>query len=586
MSRPTKTLIGKQCRQKVLEGVNAIYFPVRLTLGPESKKALLYRTFNRGSRIVDDGYTVAECQEPKDESVRLASQAFKETCKKTNEKVGDGTTTTTVIGGKLFNDIYSLMSEGVSDFTAQKSGKIGVSTLRRKILDSAMKVKEEIEKLSTPITTLEQLEKIAIISLEEVELGKIVAKMAWEVGVDGFIETTEGYKGEIETEIIKGMRFPAKVGAKAFVNNPVRYEMIVKDCAVLITNYALDNAGETAPLFQAFNQKGVSKIIVMSPSFGENVLINMVNATKEGFSFHPVAVPALRTEQFEDLAIYCGANFIDKNKGKSLKNVKVEDLGFLEKLIVKDTEAKEDATATGGRGTQDQMFIYYEQEEVGGKKIKVQKEKFTTAIKDRIETLKGQLEETKQDNFKKLMERRIASMGSSVGIIRVGDVTNASALYRKLKIEDAVYACKAALRGGYVKGGGLCLKEIADKMPDDDILKDALIEPYNIIQSSVDEGVEITDDIIDPTEMIYYAVEHATSVVANLVTVEIITSEIDDPIHGEGEFAIAQSLYELNMTMRRQYGFMKENEEEAEKDRLHGLTKGLSLEEYTNQENG
>lgn len=573
MPRPTKTILGAKARRAVLDGVMAIYEPVRRTLGPQSKKALLYRTFNRGSRIVDDGKTVGDCQDPRDPFIRLVAEAFKETCKKTDQRVGDGTTGTVVIGGKLMIDVYNQTNEGRTDFVANHSGRIGVMTMRKNILDTAKIVKDKIKEVSKKIETVEDLEKIAIVSVEDEELGKVIAKMAWEVGVDGFIDTTEGYKGEIETEVIRGMRFPAKVAAKAFVNNPNRFEMIAQDCPVFITNYAIDNANDIAPIFEKVSLTN-SKMIIVAPAFSENVLVNMVNSVKAGFFIYPVLTPSLRTEQYEDLAIYCGANFIDKAKGRFLKNTKPEDLGFLAKLIVKDTEAKEDAVATGGKGTQEQ--IKYD-----GKKTD-ENMTMTTAVKDRIELLKAQLVETKEDQFKKLMERRIASMGSAVGIIRVGDSTQASALYRKLKIEDAVYACKAALRGGYVKGGGLCLKEIAETLPDTDILKAALLAPYEQIQSSVEGGIEIGPEIIDPTEAVYYAVEHATSVVANLATVEIITPEVDDPVHGEAEMAIARMLAERNIIEKKHYGQLKDNEEEFERDRLNGLT----VDEMVSLDNG
>lgn len=569
MSRPTLTLVGQNARKAVLEGVNAVYIPTRMTFGPQGKNALLYRSFNRGNRITNDGVTVATCQEPKNVFQRLAAEAFKEACKKTNERVGDGTTATAIIGGKLFNDVYAMLSETQSEFVAKPSK--GVMTLRKNILESAKNVKKLIKEKSHKIETIEDLEKIAIVSVEDEELGKLIAKMAWEVGVDGFIDVTEGYKGEIETEIIKGMRFPAKVGAKAFVNSPARYEMVAVDSPVLITNYALNNAAEFGSVFQKLNAV-TSKIIVIAPAFSENVLVNMVNATKQGYFFYPVLTPSLRTEQYEDVAIYCGATFIDKNKGKQLRNIRPEDLGFLEKLVVKDTEAKEDAMALGGKGTREETKTDIVDEEENGKKLKVSKERLSSAVKDRIEVLKGQLAESTQDNFRKLLERRIASMGSAVGVIRVGDSTQASSLYRKLKIEDAVFASKAALRGGYVKGGGLCLKEIADTLPEEDILKSALQAPYEQIQSSVDGGIDISDDIIDATEAIYYAVEHATSVVANLATVEIITQEQEDMQLGEGELAIAKALTEDVLVQKRHYGMIKENEEEMERDRLKGLT--------------
>lgn len=571
MSQTTRTIVGKKSREAIRKGVNAIYIPVSLTLGPQARKALMYRTHNRGSRIVDDGHIVAQCQEPKDPFVRLAASTFKEACQRTNERVGDGTATTAVIGGRLYNDCDDLLSDSSSDsdMAARKTvGRIGVSTLKAQILASAEWVKGEIRKVAKKIENVDDLTKVATISVGgDSALGKTIAEMAYHVGEDGFIDVVEGYKGEIETEVIDGFRFPAKPGAKAFVNNPARYEMVAQDCPVLITNYALDNGGDISSVLRRFNEgtpntPGTSKIIVIAPSFSESVLVSMVAAVKQGYFIYPVKVPSLRTEQFEDLAIYSGARFINKDKGNTLRSASMQDLGFLSKLIIKDTENREDAVATGGRGAVDVEVVSKKEHE------KV----MSSPVKDRIATLKGQLKETQQENFKKLLERRIASMGSSIGIIRVGDSTQASSLDRKLKIEDAVYACKAALRGGYVKGGGLCLKEIAEKMKEGDILAPALMAPYARIQASVDGGIEIGEDVLDPAEAEIYAVEHACGVVANLITVEIMTPETEEVGMGDGMLAVAKEIGFIGLGMRKQQGILQENELEMERDRLQGLT--------------
>lgn len=569
MTRPTRTLLDDKARLAVLNGVNAIFEPVRRTFGPQGRNALLYRSYNRGGRITNDGYTVAECQEPKNISERLAAAAFKEACKRTNEKVGDGTTGTAIVAGQLFNDLYIRLSKNSNAFSS--ASKAGVMTIKRELEETAEKVKEAIKEAAVKVTTLEELTKIATVSVEDPELGKTIASIAFEVGVDGFIDVVEGYKGEIETEVIKGMRFPAKIAGKAFVNNPARYEMVAQDCPVFITNYALDNVQELAPLFQAV-RKEHSKLIVVAPSFSDPVLIGMLGAAREsGYVIYPVKAPSLRTEQFDDLAVYCGAVFFDKARGKKLNTFTLRDLGFLEKLIVKDTEAREDAVATGGNGAIEQTMKNSEGETVS-----------VSYIKDRVEMLKGQLAETKEETFKKLMERRIASMASAVGVVRVGDSTQASSLYRKLKIEDAVYACKAALRGGSVKGGGLCLKEIADKLPEGDLLKNALLAPYDQIQSSVEGGIEIPDTIIDPAEAVYYAVEHAVGVVANLITVDIITPEEEDPIPGEGELMIARAINRFVVNDMVHNGQIQENQREMELDRMGGL----SVEEKLSLDNG
>ncbi len=566
--RPTSTIEGKKAQAAIYQGVNAIYRPVRKSLGPHAKKALIFRTYGRGARIVDDGHFIAEAQEPKDPFVRQVAGTFKEACKRTNEKVGDGTATTAAVGGKLYNDTYATLADGGSEYTAKKTGKVSTTTLRAQILASAKIVKDAIRAAAKKIETLEELEHIAIISLGNVidgdRIGKIVAKMAWDVGLDGFIDTVEGYKGEIETEVIKGMRFAAKPAAKAFVNNPARYEMVAQDCHVIVTNWAMDNAGEQGPVFSRLNDK-TTKLVVIAPSFSDNALTNMVAAVKEGFFIFPVKAASLRTEQFEDIATFFGADFIDKNKGRSFRSIQFRDLGFVEKLVVKDTDAREDASAIGGAGTKN---VILSDEKREGASIA------TNPVKERIDMMKGQLAETKDENFKKIMERRIAAMSSAVGIIRVGASTQASSLDLRLKIEDAVYACKAALRGGYVKGGGLCLKEISDSLPEGDILKSAILAPWNEIQASVEGGLEIGPNIIDPADAEWYAVDHATEVVGNLITVDTITIELDEVNAGDGYMAMAMMMGEVVIAMKRHLGQITASEEEQERDRLGGMTVG------------
>lgn len=575
----TRTIVGREARKAVLDGVNAIAVPVGMTLGPEPRKALTFRQYNRGSRIIDDGHTLAQVQEPRSPFARLAAHTFREACQRTNEKVGDGTATTAAVGGRLFNDCYALVEEGSSTMAGNGSGRVGVSTLRRRILESAEAVKAAIRASAHKISSLEELERVATVSVGgNAALGKTIAGMAWKVGVDGFIDVVEGYKGEIETEVMTGFRFPAKPGAKAFVNRPERYEMTASDVPVLVTNHPMDNQNVVAPIMRKINEgdgtgDGTNKVVVIAPSFSDAVLIEMVAAAKKGYFIYPAKVPALRTEQFEDLAVYCGARFVDKSKGASLSGIAVSDLGFAEKIVVKDTEAREDATIIGGRGSIEvESRVNVEVPTKGGKTRPSTKAVVSSPVADRIAVLKSQLSEQSQESFRKLLERRIASMGSSVGIIRVGGSTQASSLDEKLKVEDAVYACKAALRGGYVAGGGLCLAKIADTLPEGDVLKAALSEPYRKIQASVDGGVAIGKDVIDPADAEFYAVEHACGVVANLITVEIVTAEVDEQSPAEGYAAIAREIGMIGLSMRVEKGQLDENQREMERDRLNGLT--------------
>lgn len=579
-SRPTKTLIGEKAQKKILEGINAILIPTRLTFGPQGKNALIYRTLNRGPRITNDGVTVAEIQEPKDPFVNLVAETFKETCNKTNEKEGDGTTLTAILGGVLFNEIYRRQSENGGGIS---TSKVGVQTLKNEILESAKKVKEEIKKSAKTVKSLEELKKIASVSVQDKELGDIIAEMAWKVGVDGFIDTVEGYKGKIETEVIEGMKFPARAaGGGAFLTNPKKYEMVAEECPIIITNFKLDNVAQVTKVIGEMLKEN-KKLIIVAPSFSSNVLQLLLNTiirkdksgkvVASGVNIYPVQTPSLRTEQFKDLATYCDARFIDKETGAKFQNTTPNSLGFLDKIVVKTVEVGEEAMAIGGAGTK-----------LSNTDKKDGDESDKTPIELRIEDLKGQLEEQKDERFKKLMERRIASMSSAVGIIKVGASTQANSLYNKHKIEDAVFACKSALKGGYVKGAGLCLKEISDKMKEDDILKSVLLAPWQQIQDSFDGELKIGDDIIDPANVVESAIEHATEVVAQLSTCDILTVEMEDPIPEEGNKMIAKVMMDAHILNLRASGIARENEEEILKDSMGGLTDDESIY-FQNQQN-
>lgn len=554
--KSTQVVSDKRVLEILKKGVDAITVPVAKTFGPEAGTTLMYRTYNRGPRNVDDGFYTSEVIVPKDPHTRLVSEFFKEATMRTNRKVGDGTSATTIIAGALFNDLYSKLAPKIEGFSTKESNKsVGVMTLKREILKEADVIKEKIKEVAKPIKDLKDLEKIASISLGEAnDLSKTVAKLAFEVGTEGFIDVVEGYKGEVEVERVEGMRFRAKIADKAFLNKKEQFKMEVTDCPVFITNFKLDNILVVDSLIQKFQQ---AKIILIAPDFSNAVLTKMAISFESGLQIWPVKVPSVRTEQLEDMAVFFGATLVDKNKGMKLETVVGDELGKIQKLIVSDVETGEDAIAIGGAGEASQ------------------------SLKDRIKTLQGQLVETKEPQFKMLMERRIASLASAGGTIRVGSPTDAESLPLKLKVEDVVGACRAALRGGYVKGGGLCLKEIAEALPQGHILKNALLSPYNQIQIN-SGGIAISKDIIDPADAIFYAVEHATSVVASLITIKTLVAEEPEIQEGEGEVMMAKALNRAVYYFAKEKNILSENEKLAMLD----ANGGMLMEEKIELDNG
>lgn len=556
MDKIAEPISGIQARKKILSGVNKVFDIVKLTLGPEGRNAILTRTFNRGPRFTNDGVTISENVRLKDEYEALAADAFKEGSKRTNELVGDGTTTTAVIAGNLINQLFNEISSSdipSAQLTGVKSQRKGVRALRQEIKDVKDLVIKEIKERAKPIKTLADLEKISVISIgkEDENVAKTVAKLVWEIGrdatgnfINNHVDVTEGYKQEIETEVIKGMRFPSKVAHRAFVNKLERFEMVAEDVAVFITNYKLDNPYE---IVEILNKVKVPKIALFSPDFSPNVIKSLIETTKNGLFCYPIKCPALRTEQLEDLATYTGATIIDKDLGRKLTSVTSEDLGFAGRIIVKDTENREDAVLIGGKG----------------EKIKIGS---GNRISERCEKLKGQIKEARNDLTRMSLEKRIANLSSAIGVIRVGATSSAEGLYLKLKIEDGVFACKAALEEGYVDGGGLCLKKIAEKL-DKNILTEVLKSPYEQIQKNAGGSLEINKDVIDPAKVVRLEVEHGVSIASMFITADIIIPEMREKGPGEGYETIAKAISQYAFYWAKEKGLIKANEDEAEDDR-------------------
>lgn len=547
----TDVLTGATARKKVRAGVNAVYNAVKLTLGPEGMNALLPRSFNRGPRLTNDGVTVSENIKPVDPHERLAADFFKEGSKKTNELVGDGTTTTCVIAGHLINKIFDELQHEEApsaSLIGAASRRKGVRAIRKDLKDAKDAVIALIKEKATKITTLEEMRRIALISIgkEDEETAYRIADMVWKIGrdeagnfIDNHIDVTEGYKGEIETEVIVGMRFPAKIAHRAFINKPERFEMVAEDVKILVTNLRLEDPFE---IVNTLNKLQVPKVAIFAPHFSAGVMNTFLESAKNGVFCFPVHTPALRTEQLEDLSAYTGAVIVDKDKNMKLINTTSLMLGHAEKITVKDVDVREDAVLMGGFGEK------------------------TDRTKERIEVLKQQVKEAKNELSRMQLEKRIANLQSAVGVIRVGASTNAELLYLKLKVEDGVFACKAALQEGYVKGGGLCLKEIGEELPET-ILTETLSAPYRQIQENAGGYLEIEDDVIDPARVVRLEIEHGVSVASSMITTGISIPEQREYSQYDGLDRVARAIGRNAYYTAKQHGLIQSNEDEAERDR-------------------
>src|SRR3990167_8783117 len=452
MYQPTPVIFDNKAREKILKGVNIIYEAVRRTMGPQGANALIYGLYSRPYRLTNDGYTVAEIIELKDPHEKLAAAAVQDAAKRTNLLAGDGTSATCVIAGKLINTILPEISRvgetvGFERAFDKKVKRLGVMDIKRALFKTKDEAVAKLKAMSKKIESLEDLVKIATVSVEHEEYGKTIAEMSWKVKTEGYIDILEGFGGKIETETIEGARFPAKIPAKIFVNKIERYEMEAVDAPVLLTNYIFDDLAMQTVFSEHGRLDALPRVIVIAPEFKTSVLQLMANINKKhgALTFAPVKAPSLKTVQFEDVAVYTGARFINKDEGDKLQSITNNDLGFLTKLVVKDADTREDCVAIGGQGA----------------RTPLKDGVVESPVQTRIRTLTEQIENTREEGQKNLLRRRIAGLSSAVGIIRVSCDSEAETYYWKKKIEDGVYACRAALEEGYVKGGGMALKEIA-----------------------------------------------------------------------------------------------------------------------------
>jgi len=552
--RKSETKLFGDARKTILKAVNAVAVPVATTLGPEGAGVLLDRAFNRGSRITNDGVSVAKNINPKDTFENLVATAFKEGASKTGERAGDGTTSTIVISAKLINEALSKVDDKAIQLRGMEKGGMAVNTLKKHILSAIPKIKEAIGRQTKKIKSIKELEDVIDVSLAgNREVAKIVAEMVWKTGENGFISLTDGFQGKLESEIIEGARFPMKIAAPVFLNHADRYEMVAEQCDVLVTNYKIDSVRDFADFWNAIQ---VNKLVVFAQGFSDEVLIQMVklisprplpNGTMQpsGIQIFPVSCPSLGSadltpHNFVDLSLFCGARFVNKEKGDKLKDVKPFDLGFIEKCTVKSVEDKEDAVLLGGKGAH------------------------SNEIKKHITELQSRVTLTKMPEHKALIQKRIGSMSSAGGLIKVGAPTEAEALPLKHKIDDAIFAGQAALKYGYVKGGGLCLKEIADELfTDDALIHSALCSPYEQIKENCGGELKVGKDIIDPAKVVELEVEHGFGVAANLITVKAIIPEFDEHNPVDGYQTIANALRDYTYFWAKREGLIKSGKDEA-----------------------
>jgi len=500
---------GPETQKKFLKGVEVVDKLVGDTLGPGGRNRLVQVKY-KAPLVINDGATIARHIVLEDPIEDMAAQNIIALSMQTAEQAGDGTTTSVVMAAELVRSGHEALKDGVIIGSKDKKNPMSLFKEIQADKDKAISILNE---LADELTD-SRLDEVISTSLENLEYGKTLGELFRKVGKDGYISVEENWatKKGIDTETVTGMRFLGKYASPYLVTTANKKEALWENAHILVTNQRLDSFDQLDPLVKEVMKSNNRKLVIFGgysegeAAFGK-ALIARVSAHMRAYYEMPieqqvnvgqillVQVPSLTTPELEDVACFCDAKLFDKNLNMKVKDAKIEDLGHALKVSVTDS----DVNVIGGRGNS----------------------------AERIQVLKDQAELEKDAMFKEKILRRIASLASGVGIIRVGASTDAERSYLKYKLEDAVLAVKAAWEEGIVPGGGLAYSQIADKLGEGSVLYSMLKAPHERIKQNLGvDSLDIPDTVIDPAKVVRIAIQNACSGAGMLLTSDGAIAEV------------------------------------------------------------
>jgi chaperonin GroEL len=534
-------LFTEEARQKIKAGVDKLANAVKVTLGPKGRNVALDRGYGSAT-ITKDGVTVAKEIELEDKFENVGAELVKEVASKTNDIAGDGTTTATVLAQAIYGEGVKNVAAGANSMSLKRGIEKGVEAIVAKL-----------KEIAKPVSGEEDVMRVASISANDPEIGKIIAEAMKEVGENGVITVEESQSFGIEKEVVEGMRFDKGYVSQYMVTNAERMEAEYTDAYLLVTDKKVSSVQQILPVLEKLAQSGRKEVVIIAEDVdGEALPTLVLNKLRGTFNALAIKAPGFgdrRKEMLKDIAILTGGKLISEEVGLKLEETQIEDLGRARKVIA----TKEFTTIVAGEGDE-------------------------KAIKDRVAELKAQLEKSDSDFDREKLQERIAKLSGGVGVIKVGGATETEMKEKKDRIVDAVASTKAALEEGIVPGGGVALIRAAkaldaftqNSLPNDEfvgisILKRALEEPLrqiarnagqdgSVVAAEVAKGEgafgydaatgEYTDmvkaGIIDPAKVTRSALQHAASISSLLLTTEAVVTDIpkkEEPAaggHGHG----------------------------------------------------
>ncbi len=520
---------GEEARRAIEKGVNALADTVKITLGPKGRNVVLDKKYG-APLITNDGVTIAKEIELEDPFENMGAQLVKEVSTKTNDVAGDGTTTATLLA-------QAIIREGLKNLAAGANPMI----LKKGIEAATEAAVEGLRELSKPINGKQAIAQVAANSAADETIGQLISDAMETVGADGVITVEESKTMTTGMETTEGMQFDRGYASAYMVTDTEKMEAVLDDPLVLITDKKISNIQEILPLLEQVVQTGKKMLIIAEDVEGEALSTLVVNKLRGTFTCVAVKAPGFgdrRKEMLQDIAILTGGTVISSETGMELKEATVDMLGTARQVKVN----KENTTIVGGAGEK-------------------------SAIDARIGQIRAQIAETTSDYDREKLQERLAKLAGGVAVIKVGAATEIEMKERKLRIEDALNATRAAAEEGIVPGGGIAMLNVIpnvaallDKYAGDaktgvEIVLRALEEPIRQIAANagvdgsvvVDhiktaktagfgydalkgEYVDMVDrGIIDPTKVTRSALQNAASVAAMVLTTESLVADIPEP---------------------------------------------------------
>jgi chaperonin GroEL len=512
----------EDARRAMLRGVDALADAVKVTLGPRGRNVVLEKKFG-SPLITNDGVTIAKEIELEDPFENMGAQLVKEVATKTNDVAGDGTTTATVLA-------QALIREGLKNVTAGANPMV----LRKGIEKAVNAAVEEIKKISKQVEGRENIAQVAAISAGDEEIGSLIADAMEKVGKDGVITVEESKGFTTELEVVEGMQFDRGYISPYMVTDADKMEAVLDEPFILITDKKISNIQEILPVLERVVQSGRPLLIIAEDVEGEALATLVVNKLRGTFTAVAVKAPGFgdrRKAMLQDIAILTGGQVISEEIGLELKSTTIDQLGRARQVRV----SKENTIIVDGFGDKND-------------------------INARINQIKAQLEETTSDFDREKLQERLAKLAGGVAVIKVGAATETELKEKKLRIEDALNATRAAVEEGIVAGGGTALVNVipaldkvtatGDELTGVNIVRRALEAPVRQIADNAGlEGSVIVErlkkepvgigfnaatgewvdmikaGIVDPAKVTRSALQNAASVAALFLTTEAVVAD-------------------------------------------------------------